>query len=308
MDRLFVRFCRAARWRGKRLNGGCGAVVVAALLCGTAAVPAQIFLQLPPAPPGLSGPDANIKLPAFDVVSVKENQSHGPTMMVRIGSMPNGFLAENFPLKDLVAQAYGVRGDLISGLPDWAGATRFDINAKVADEDVATLKKLSSRERNAMLIPLLADRFKLQAHKEPRILPTYDLVVDKGGLKLPASQPAPPRPAGSESAGDAKPAQRFTIRPGQFTLANQPMGTLTNQLAYLTHRTVVDKTGLTGKYDLDLKWTPEPMYAAGPDNGADDPGGSIFTALREQLGLRLVPSKGPVDTLIVDHLERPSEN
>lgn len=250
-----------------------------------------------------------VKPPVFDVVSVKEHHNDGSSMMMRIGSTPSGFLVENFPLKTLISQAYNIREDLISGLPDWASSMRFDVNAKVAEEDAPMLKKLSSSQRSAMLIPVLANRFHLQVHKEVRTLPTYDLVIDKGGSKVmvssvPSSAPAP----ASDGAGEKKPMNRFEMGPGHFAATNVSMELLVSQLAYNTHRTVIDKTGLTGKYNFELKWTPEQIAAASSDNGLGDQPGSVFTALREQLGLKLVPSKGPVDTLVVDHVEKPSEN
>ncbi len=249
--------------------------------------------------------------PAFDVVSVKEHKGSDNNM--RIMNKPNGYEATNLPLRDIVAQAYGVRQDLISGLPDWANSMRFDISAKVADEDVATLKKLTPRQRSGMLIPILADRFHLQAHQETRTLPTFDLVVDKDGPKLKVStvQPLPPDaplPQFDKLPANTKFAGRITMGPGMFSGSAVPVRTLANQLAYAVNRTVTDKTGLTGKYDIDLKWTPEERLATVADNGSDDQPGSIFTAVREQLGLRLVSTRGPVETLVVDHVEKPSEN
>ncbi len=178
--------------------------LAAALLAGAPVLHAQL-----PFPLETSGsPNAsNVTPPPFDVVSVKEHHNDGGPMMIRLGATPNGYEAQNFALKDLLSQAYGIRSDLISGLPDWASSTRYDVTAKVAAEDVPTLKKLSSKQRAAMIIPVLEDRFHLKSHTEVRTLPTYDLVVDKGGSKLTAASAPVPSPAAATDATGEKKAQ-----------------------------------------------------------------------------------------------------
>ena len=278
-------------------------VAVLAVLLGSAVgAAAQIPLQ-----PDETAPAAGVTLPSFDVVSIKENRSDAH--MMRIMMTRNGLETTGLPVKDLLSQAYGIRQDLIFGLPEWAGTVRFDVNAKVADEDVATLKKLTPRQRGGMLLPVLAERFQLQAHKEVRNLPTYDLVADKGGPRLKTSTALPPPPPGEHNGPpDMRRQGMFTIGPDRFSATGVQVRMLVNQLAYILNRTVVDKTGLAGRYDIELKWTPEETAAAGSDNGAEDQAGSIFTALHEQLGLKLVSSKGPVDTLVVDRIEKLTEN
>lgn len=241
-------------------------------------------------------------LPVYDVASIHENKSG--TNNVRVSTRDATFTATNYPLGDLISSAYGIREDLISGLPGWADSTRFDISAKVSDPDIEALKKLSREQRHAMLVALLANRFHLKAHIETKTLPVYDLVIAKGGSRLtentiPADQAAP-GPLG--------------LKPGSMMISNSemnavgiPISNLAQNLAFRVERNVIDKTGLTGKYNFTLKWRPDELDGkadATTDSNAPD----LFTAIQEQLGLKLEPSKGPVPTLVIDHVEMPSEN
>ncbi|MCU1248977.1 MAG: hypothetical protein JWQ49_2006 [Edaphobacter sp.] len=259
---------------------------------------------------------ADVKLPAFDVVSVKPNKSDNN--MVRIMAKPDGYAASNVSLKMLIQAAYGIREDLVSGAPSWADSARFDIDAKVAGSDVDALKKLSPEQRRLILQPLLADRFKLKIHTETKQLPLYELVVAKGGSKLKEATAGDTYANGIKGPDGVGRGGLMRVGHGQLTAQAVPMTSLSNMLSQQLHRTVIDKTGLTGKYDLDLTWTPDqgsdPMFR-GPegspqrgDAAPDSSGPSIFTALQEQLGLRLQSAKGPVETLVIDHVEMPSEN
>jgi uncharacterized protein (TIGR03435 family) len=255
--------------------------------------------------------DANVRVPEFEVAAIKQHKDLTGNMM--IGQTPNGFRCVNLGLTDLIASAYGVKQDLISGAPGWVGSTRFDIEAKVAAEDADAMKKLNGHQRQAMLKPLLEDRFHLKAHIETKTLPVYELVVAKGGAKLIAAAADPPESPDAK-APDAKPDDHpksrmgITIGPGSFEGTDVALGTLVGNLGYIVQRTVIDKTGLTGKYDMKLKWTPEDQAMSADANSGANTGPSIFTALEEQLGLKLVSSKGPVDTLVIDHVEMPTEN
>lgn len=276
--------------------------VCAALFCGSPAASAQLPSLRDDTPTA-----KDVKIPSFDVVSAKENRSSDRSL--RFGFTRSGFTCTNVALKDITAMAYGIRQDLISGLPDWASNLRYDIEAKVADDDLPTLKKLSSAQRGEMLVAVLVDRFKMDAHKETRTLPTFDLVVDKGGPKLTPSTEPPPAPSGAApTPGDRKFPGMISTGPGGFSGTAVTTHRLASQLENAVQRSVTDKTGLTGKYDIDLKWTPMYTPFSAPPSDTDDQTGSIFTALREQLGLKLVSSKGPVETLVVSHVEKPSEN
>lgn len=228
---------------------------------------------------------------AFEVVSVKPSQP-GCTV-TSAGPTPGGFSARCATLHTLLVNAYDTKVEVsIPGLPGWASSACFDVEAKVDDDTAAAMQKLPREERwkqtQRMLQTLLADRFKLRVHHETREGPIYELVIAKSGLRL-KNTPESEHPGGFvisfdhiKGTGNSK----FLA----FGLAN------------LLSRTVVDQTGLSGNYEIDLKWTPDDQQ------GTPDAGPTLFTALEEQLGLKLVPAKGPVDTFVVDHVERPTEN
>ena len=246
--------------------------------------------------------------PTYDVVSIHENKSGSNGMSVRGGGA--SFVATNINLTTLLMNAYGIRSDLMSGLPGWANSTHFDINAKISDPDIAALKNLSREQRQAMMVTFLQDRFHLRAHIETKTLPVYDLVIAKGGPKLKENTALPSQPPdapGSDKApANMKPGSMM-ISNSQMTAVGIPTSNLAANLAFRVQRNVIDKTGLTGKYDFTLKWRPTELEGKA-DASADDNAPDLFTALQEQLGLKLESSKGPVDTLVIDHIEMPTEN
>jgi len=278
-------------------------LVMALLAFAQPIVHAQQF----PIPPDVSpqSTDPNVKLPVYDVASVKPNKANDG--MMRIMNHPDGFSCTNISLKTLIGNAYGIRQDLITGGPAWADSVGFDVEAKVSGEDVEAFKKLTGRQRNSLLQALLADRFHLKVHHETKTLPMYDLLIAKGGSRLKANAPAPPSPDAAKDPEAAKPRGMMTMGPGMLKGQGLPMASIANQLSYALQATVSDKTGLTGDFDFELKWTPDD---AGPTNAdtSSEPNISIFTAVQEQLGLKLQPTKGPVDTLVIDHAEQAAEN
>ncbi|HEY5382735.1 MAG TPA: TIGR03435 family protein [Acidobacteriaceae bacterium] len=278
-------------------------LMLALLACSGPVMKAQ-GMPIATGPPSTTA-DANAKLPQYDVASVKPNKS-GERMM-RIMSRPDGFSCTNLPLKTLIANAYGIRQDLISGGSGWMNSMGFDIDAKVSGEDMDAYKKLTGRQRSSLLQGLLADRFKLKIHHETKILTMYDLVVAKGGIKMKAEAAVAPSAGAAKGPEAAKPHGMMMMGPGELKAQGIPIGSIASNLSYTVHYTVTDKTGLSGNFDFDLKWTPDD---AGPSSGdaSDEPHVSIFTAVQEQLGLKLQPTKGPVDTLVIDHAEQPSEN
>jgi uncharacterized protein (TIGR03435 family) len=281
----------------------------------------------------------------YEVASVRLSKMPSGNGGFRFGMRytDDGVSIENFPLMLLVQQAYGVGKDRISGAPDWLNSDRYDIEAKVDPARVDELKKLSPDElkaaRQQMLQKLLEDRFKLTLHRETKELPIYNLVVAKGGPKIQESKPdettnkgdktgdvtsggkkaatSPGGPlvvggggnaAGSKSASIAVGGGNsvsFGGRGGNRSMSGKgiTMQGLTATLANATGRPVMDKTGLTGKYDYKLEYAPD-------DNSveADPTGPSIFTAVQEQLGLKLESAKGPVEIFVIDHVEQPSGN
>ena len=240
-------------------------------------------------------------LPIFDVVAIHQNKSPTDNMSIRWGG--DAFIANNITLTFLLMSGYNMREDLISGLPSWANSTHFDVNAKISDPDPDAIKKLTREQRRAMISALIADRFHLKTHIVTKTLPVYDLVIAKSGLKLKEVTP----PSDNSAPGKGP----FNLKPGGFYTSDTQMtglairiSILAQNLAFSVERNVIDKTGLTGKYDINLKWTPTELQGKTDDNNSPD----LFTALQEQLGLKLEPSKGPVDTLVIDHVEMPSEN
>lgn len=227
---------------------------------------------------------------AYEVVSIRPVKSGG------VGSifsrfLKDGFSAHGINLGNLVWAAYYTKLlNQVRGLPGWAHSEMYDVEARMSPATMAALEKrppVGPYSPNQLLLQtMLAERFHLKVHIETRQGLLYDLVVAKGGIKMKPS-------AAGEKSG---------MWGGGFQLTGR--ATTVEGLAGMlpVGRIVVDKTGLTGKYDFTLKWTPFDQ------EGQADAGPSIFTALQEQLGLKLVPAKGPVEALVVDHVERPSAN
>ena len=240
-------------------------------------------------------PDAGGREFTYDVVSVKPSKP-GNGMWWR--TTKDGFSTGNANAISLLMNAYGLlMTDQVEGLPGWADSDTFDVEAKMDEETVAALEKLprneKSHQQELMLQDLLTDRFKLKVRHDTKELPIYALVIAKGGLKI------------KESPDAADPHYTMGMGPGggwQIDGHGMAIESLTMSLTGQVGRIIVDKTGLTGKYDITLKWTPEWQQ------GTADSGPSIFAALEEQLGLKLESTKGPVDTIVVEHVEKPEAN
>ncbi|MGA7156475.1 MAG: TIGR03435 family protein [Acidobacteriaceae bacterium] len=252
---------------------------------------------------------------AFEVVSVKPDHS-GETGFSS-GFLPggDGYSAENISLLNLIRTAYGlynVPDDEFEGVPKWARTERFDIVAKVPAAEVTELHAITRAQRGALLQGFLADRFKLRVHYRTKELPVYALVIAKNGTKLEEVKRGAVETEGSKAEGAVKPgAGSLSIAPGELRGQGADMWALKAMLTRIVGRTVLDKTGLKGDYDFTLHWTPDDS-PTGPDganaNPGDSLGPSIFTALQEQLGLKLEAQRGPVEVLVIDQVELPSEN
>jgi len=272
---------------------------------------------------GQSPPTTAALLPSFEVASIKPNHSGGG--MIRVEAPKGGFRGTNMTAKALIGWAYaGIsiprRDDQILGGPGWTNSDRYDIDAKLEDSEVEAMEKLPSDQRieqiRLRVKSLLADRFKLAVREETKEVPVYALVVGKGGPKLKEAKPGDTYPNGLKGP-DGRPMSMF-MGIDQLTGQALPMSTLVMALSHQVGRMVLDQTGLKGKYDIALKWTPDqsqPTMLQGPSGtGAEttpppaSSGPSIFTALQEQLGLKLESQKGPEEVLVIDHIERPSEN
>ncbi len=223
------------------------------------------------------------KVPEFEVASLRLSPPVDPAKGFSTGSKISGerFTASNMPLQALIQVAFGVEADEIEGGPDWYRDTFYDISAKAEDGTALTMEKA-----RPMLQRLLEQRLHLAAHRETKEFRGYGLTVAKGGLKL--------QPSTGPTGGF------YILRDGMRGKA-MSMQTFAAMLRSPTHSHVVDKTGLTDKYDIDLK------YGAENDPNSELP--SVFTAVQEQMGLKLEPEKISVSVIVIDHMEKePVEN
>ena len=239
----------------------------------------------------------------FDVATVKPTSDKTNQFMMPGGPQGGTYRATGVTLKMLIMYAYGVPAAFqVSGGPSWVGNERWDIEAKV-DEG-----KVQRDEFVPMLRSLIEERFQLRVRRETNEMPTYALVVAKNGSRLVTHSGAAPTRE-----------DRMRTRFGWMQFRESGLGPLAYQLSLQLGRKVIDKTSLTGRYDFTLEWAPEPgqggLEAIGlpPDPNlkpppADPNRPSIFTALQEQLGLRLESSKGQVDMIVIESVEKPSEN
>jgi bla regulator protein BlaR1 len=234
---------------------------------------------------------------SYKVVSIKRSARSG-SGRPSTKSLPREFVM-NTPLSNLIGAVYHLHAFQVSGGPPWINSTRFDITAKA--EDVSPPEQMTSL-RAIVLRTVLKDRFHLQFHREMKELPVYILTVAESGLKLPRSNgvSSSGKPGANMYLNHTMDAIGFSIaeipgtRPGVTTILSSELGRMG------IDERVVDKTGVTGLFDFHLEWSPAP--SSDPDRP------SLFTAVREQLGLKLTPGKAPVEILVVDHAEDPTEN
>jgi uncharacterized protein (TIGR03435 family) len=248
----------------------------------------------------------------FQVASVKPNISGSPNANIELH--PGGRItATNVVLANLMRNVFNLQPYQLVNAPDWIETARFDIEAK-ADREYSAREDAPAPELLAMLRNLLADRFSLVAHREMRDMPVYALVRAKADGTLgpqlrrstvdceteAARALAARRGGGAPAQGGAKPIVRCRINTtaGRIVGTGTTISELMRRLAPVLGRPVVDRTGISGSFDLELHWSPEPI--------ADASGPSIFTAVQEQLGLKLDSQRAPVDVLVVDRVERPA--
>jgi uncharacterized protein (TIGR03435 family) len=222
----------------------------------------------------------------------------------------------------LIRMAYGLEDNQILNEPAWLNSDSFELDAKMDEETTAAFKKLNNKDerkaREHMLQAALADRFKLSAHNETRELPIFNLVVVKGGPKFKEAKEGDTYPNGIKGPDGKSSAGWMTVGPGELTMQAGEIKNLASILSDQLSHHVFDKTGLNGKYDIQLKWAPEDrqgpeMKGAGSSGDSNAPpseasGPSIFAALQEQLGLKLESTKAPVEVLVIDHAEKPTAN
>ncbi|HLK48097.1 MAG TPA: TIGR03435 family protein [Bryobacteraceae bacterium] len=268
---------------------------------------------------GLIAQPANGPL-TFEVASIRPAAQAGPgPMRMGIQMMPGGGLrANNVSLRVLLTLAYDVRDFQVSGGPPWLGSQLYDVQARTGSASDAPaspdgIGNMSEEQRKTFqeqmrerLRNLLADRFQLMVHHETKEAPIYTLEVAKGGPKF------------QESKATGRSAGMMRMGRGELNGEGVGMDFVVQVLANQVGRAVIDKTGLKGKYDMKLTWTPDGPQGFGPGGGplpggveppAPDPNGpTIFSALQDQLGLKLESGRGPTDMIVIDHVEKASEN
>ena len=243
----------------------------------------------------------------FDVATIRPAPPPDATFHVSVSSPPHSsrFEATNLPIKALLQIAYGFDAPVV-GAPDWVANTFYTIQARSDEAADARLAQLTPNEvrlekRNAIRV-LLAERFGLKTHLETRNTSIYNLVVDKGGVKM---QAVPPPPADGDAPPPSRPSdvKAHGSQHGlEFDGSNASMRAICGALSSMVEAPVVDKTGLTGTYNYTLQF--------GRDWSDHDPDSwpSIFTAVQEQLGLKLEAAHESVPNLVVDHITKPTEN
>ena len=241
--------------------------------------------------------------PAFDVVTIKPSKTAVGGMGLG-RSTPDGVEIINSTAKSLIANAYDLKADYIHGGPGWVDTAEYDVTAKVLPGQGAVLPHLDVAQIKRMMKAMLADRFQLVVHEEVKELPVLELTVIKGGVKLHEAAPGDTYPNGLKYPDGKDGIGMMIIQDGVFTAQAVPIANLVDTLSLVLHGTVVDKTGLLGKYDISL---PLPREENAPPGAGVDTA-VLYRNLEEQLGLKLHAAKGPVRTLVIDHIERPSEN
>jgi uncharacterized protein (TIGR03435 family) len=272
--------------------------------------------------PSLPAQNSASQTPRFEVVSVKRNTSGGAGGYW--GLQPGGrFMASNTSVRQLIRTAFGLQPYQLTGDADWLQSERYDIQAKAPDGDVATGEAM-----NVMLQAMLADRFTLKARRETRESPVYELVVARGDGRLgehlrqtsadcvanlgrgtlgplpPLIGPRDPLPCGVMNSGG-----------NRLYAGGRTMAQLATMLVPQVQRMVVDKTGLTGLYDFDLQFLPDPVGGGRTADGAvvrflpaGDDVPPLMTAIEQQLGLKLQATRGAVEYLVIESIERPMED
>lgn len=252
--------------------------------------------------------------PEFEVASIRLHASTDNKAFVQ--ALQGRLVMQNFSLKQLILFAYDVPNNQVLGVQGWMDSNHYDVQATT--ESNATVKQVEG----PMLQALLADRFHLKVHRETMERPVYDLTAEKGGAKMQLSKegsctpysmdsppPVPasngPRPVYCDFPHLSGDGQNWTLDGAGVSV--QKLSTSLSRSGL--DRPVIDKTGLSGGFDLHLKWSADVPDRAPGSAAVDNPTGpSIFTALKEQLGLKLESARGAVEILVIDHVEKPSEN
>jgi len=250
-------------------------------------------IPAPPVPLKAMPADAD---PVFDVTVIKPSDLGAPGKGIRVQGRQLSTL--NFSVSDMITLAYGIHVRQITGAPAWIESEKYNVTAKPAGEG-----QPNTKQWKIMLQKMLADRFQLTFHHEKKELSVYAITLGKNGPKL------------TKSAGDPNGLYGAGGPPGAFSARNANMGDFAEVMqSTMLDRPVVDQTGLSGRFDFQLKFTPDETQYAGagarvppPADDATAPP-DLFTALQEQLGLKLQATKAPVDVIVIDRVQKPSAN
>lgn len=302
MPKITLNPCTRARFSRETLLAAAVLIVLAGPLCSGTLHAQQTNMPLLQAPSGSRR--------SFEVATIKPNNEIHPGFNLSMN--PEHFVARHVSVDNLISWAYYTKSDdqILSG-PSWTKTEFFDVEAKAGEADIEAINKMSQPERieqsRLLVQSLLADRFALKASFRTEKLPVYALVVARGGPKIteveatpipPGTRPGTQPPPGAHWSRIAKSGQY------QYTASAWPMNLTADWLSRFDevgNRLVVDQTGLKGTYDFVLNGVSmQPV--------TDESATSIFTALQEQLGLKLVPQKAPVEVLVIEHVERPTPN
>jgi len=301
-----------------------GKVLAVGLVCAgmamgqTATAPVASTAAVDPAASGAAAAPA--KAYTFDVVSIRQNNTplRGQRGIPQSGPTADGYRLTNDNLLLVLLAAYVPQAGgatfyglaQIKGIPDWS--ERYDIDARISDADRAAWQNPAEQKvmLQAMLQAMLADRCKLAVHREIKEVPVYSLVVAKGGPKFKETDPTVEHPAGYKLPWGGEITMTFSNDGGSYKMYGISMASFATWFSSWAGRPVQDKTGLTGKYDLTMKQPAlsGPSPGEQQDETASDPGGSASYSMVKDLGLKLESAKGQVETLVIDHMERPSEN
>jgi uncharacterized protein (TIGR03435 family) len=311
--------------RGRRLYIGASLVKkflhVSISLIFTAAAACTLLAAIPnKIQPHSQNTTATAPAYEFEAASIKPNKSDVITF--RPGFTADGYRASDTTVQRLIWVAYGVQEYSLSRIPDWLNSERYDVEAKIDPSMADALSKLSPVQlkiaQQQMLQTLLAERFNLKVHRETKDEPVYFLVIGKNGPKLQDAKTGKTSTLLNADGTPAHDAVNIQISPGsdggqKIQALSTSMKSLADFLTRQLSRPVLDKTGLTGVYDFTLDWAPDTAPTSSPDarNAVNLPGipsASLFSALQQQLGLKLEPGKGPIEVIVIDHVERPSGN
>jgi uncharacterized protein (TIGR03435 family) len=249
--------------------------------------------------------------PKFEVATIKRNVS-GASGIDDVFQPTGRYRALNMRLRDLVATAYRVRGFQVAGGPAWAASERFDVEAKA--EDAASFAWVPKADGTRtfpdapflMIRELLKDRFKLVVHRETRETPVYALMMIRSALRGPRLRP----PANNCFKSDPPPPTCEGIRqaPGRLVATSATMARLAASLSILLQRPVIDRTGLSERFDFNLEWKPNDSAVDPAASPAADFAPSLLAALDEQLGLKLEAQRAPIEYIVIDSAEPPTDN